>query len=140
VYARRKADLDRVYRATTYRAILPDGEVRIRVGRRHPTLDEALGRMRVDDWAFLTAANPQSRALQPDENERRHHALVEMLACRRVFGGEGVADADDWPAERSVLVIGLDATSAVGIGRQFDQAAVVVGSVGEPARLVWCDE
>ena len=39
--------------------------------------------------------------------------------------------------EESVLVLGLDETKAVALGRTFGQRAVIVGERGRPARLAW---
>jgi hypothetical protein len=49
----------------------------------------------------------------------------------------GVGDDGSWPAEQSLLVLGIDKAEAVALGRAFEQFAVVVGRRGGPARLAW---
>ena len=73
--------LDAAYRATTFVAETPFGEIGIRVGQRHPDLDTVLERCCYGfrTWAFITACNPASVRLPPEENRRRHDQLVSCL-------------------------------------------------------------
>ncbi len=56
-----------------------------------------------------------------------------------VHPGLGSGDAGDWPPEESLLVLGLDEAAAVALGHRFGQRAIVVGTRGTAARLVWID-
>ena len=85
-------------------------------------------------WAVLTAYNPggRQRARQPNESAQRK--LEERLAgfpCLPGINGEGA-----W-TEASVIVSGLTLRSALRLGREFAQVAVLHGS-GRRAALVWC--
>ena len=51
--------------------------------------------------------------------------------------GEGAAG--DWPPEESLLVLGIQAAEALALAKQFDQAALLLGTLGEPVRLAWTD-
>lgn len=129
--------LKRVYEATDYR--VGDRFV-IRCGERSPPLDDLLVRHDLETWAYLTAHNPGSRRLDPDDNRRRQAALVDRVAALGLpsFAGEGVGDPREWPAEPSLLVLGIDLATALALGREFGQVAILAGRRGEPAGLSFC--
>jgi hypothetical protein len=125
------------YRATRYRVEHPDGPFVLRIGVRSRTLDRLLTRHGHHTWAFLTAWNPLSEITPPEQNAARQ-AWLEHDASRRwwpIFAGRG--EGDGWPAEVSLLILGISEFDASSLARIYRQAAVVVGTLGEPARLVW---
>ena len=129
------------YRRISFEAETPAGRLAIRVGQACPELDALLEAHGSHDWAFITACNPRSERLSDDENAARTRALREAIAARRLvaFEGDGVPDNRDWQPGASCLVLGLPQRSAIELGRQFGQLAIVVGTCPEPARLVRCD-
>lgn len=128
------------YRRAAYVARTGDSEIRIHPGRRTPDLDTLLDQRRADQWAYITAYNPESRLLSEDENVRRQQLLVEAVLDRGLtfFEGESVLDAAAWPPEPSLLILGISPDEARALGRQFGQLAIVVGRLNQPARLVAC--
>jgi hypothetical protein len=132
--------LDAAYRATTYAVAMPDGTtLALRVGECSAPLDRFLAAAGHDRWAFLTACNPRSSRLDDEHNTERMARLADVVQARglRAIPGEGRGDGGDWPAEPSLLVLGVEEPQAVEIGRMFDQHAIVVGSRGSPPRLAW---
>lgn len=128
------------YEATDYRVDDgPRGGFVIRVGARAPAADALLAAAGAESWAFITASNPRSQLLSEAENLARMARLTGVVQRRGLahYSGAGVAVDGDWPPEPSLFVIGLDEVAAVGLAREFDQHAIVVGRMGEPARLVW---
>lgn len=126
--------LDAAYRATTYRA----GKLAVRIGEPAPALDLLLADRGLDEWAYLTAHNPGSVALAPEENRARQKRLLARVAGHPVLLGEAVADdAGDWAAEPSVLVLGIRREDALSLAREFGQNAIVCGQRGGAAELVW---
>jgi hypothetical protein len=132
-------DLLEAYRRTRYQAQTPGGRIVLRHGEHSPALDRLLD-AGSPGWAFITAWNPGSNPrLSLDENRRRQKDLEAALSQHyRIFGGEGVGDDGRWPAEESVLVLGISREEALAIGRQFGQFAIVAGRRGEPAEVVPC--
>ncbi len=132
--------LDAVYRRTSFLADTPDGSCRIRVGEPAPCVDTLLARHGATAWAYITAWNPASVVATPEQNERQNAALARELTARGValYTGFGVPDEPTWTPEASFLAIGLDEAEAVALARQFEQAAIVVGTTGTLPRLVWC--
>ena len=131
-------DLETAYRATSYVVDGPHGRLVVRIGERTPLLDELLTRHAAREWAFVTAYNPGSRRLSEDENRLRHVELVRQVDSAGYvhYPGHGIGDGD-WPAEVSLLLVGIKPQDAAALGRAFGQNAIVVGTVGEPAQLLW---
>lgn len=89
---------------------------------------------RAERWAVLTAYNPGGRQQARQANEDAQHKLEE-----RLFGFSylpGINGEGAW-TEASVIVSGLPLHSALRLGREFAQVAVLHGS-GQRAALVWC--
>jgi len=117
----------------------PCGPFSIRCGQRSKTLDSLLAEVGLDDWAYVTACNPGSCKLSDEENAIRLRNLEAQLRALRcvIFHGRGVGTNGNWPPEPSLLAIGLRVDQGLEIGRAFGQNAIVVGMLGEPARLAW---
>jgi hypothetical protein len=128
------------YRRTTYVAHTGNGDIRIRPGCRSSELDGLLNERRLLDWAYVTAYNPASRLLAAEDNVRRQQELIKAVQDRGLayLDGEGIGEDATWPAEPSILILGIQADDARALGRQFGQLAIVVGRTGQPARLVAC--
>jgi hypothetical protein len=137
----RRDQLEAAYRATMYCVETPDSRFALRIGQPSAELDRLLANKQESRWAYLTACNPKSNRQSDAENEHAQRQLLKMLTAEGylLFFGIGIGEAGDWPPEPSVLVVGIDELAAVALGRQFGQAAIVVGRVGESPRLVWCD-
>jgi hypothetical protein len=136
-----KSRHDTVYRATTYR--VADGAQRfsIRVGEHCAPLDALLGAYGADEWAYVTAYNPGGRRAGADANEAAQQRLAAALraTARPVLRGEGAGADGAWPAEPSLLVLGLPRADALALARRFGQEAIVAGRRGGPAELVYCE-
>ena len=133
-------DLDAAYRATDYIALMPGGSsVTIKCGERSEELDRCLDDLGIADWAFVTACNPRSTRLGDAENAFRLAKLDTLLRERGLewLAGTGQGTADDWPPEPSRLVLGIGEADAIALGRLLDQNAIVAGSRGHAARLIW---
>lgn len=128
------------YRATSYIVEAPGGAITIRIGRPNGELDHLLERMGADEWAFITAWNPNSLLLPPAENDRNNNDLRERLDRMglRHVSGEGAGDDGEWPPERSFFIPGITRDEAVALGRRYGQRAIVAGRRGGAAELVWC--
>jgi hypothetical protein len=133
------AGLERLYRATTYRIDSGAAVVDVRIGACHAGVDALLARFDAADWAFVTAWNPGSR---PTDAPTNAHAQARLLAGVRAAGfrcleGQGIPDAPAWEPERSVWIAGIDRIAARKLGARFRQTAIVVGSLGGAAELLF---
>ncbi len=126
------------YRGTRYSITSP--ALTLRVRKYCPALDRWLRRLGVCEWALLTAWNPGSRRLSCKRNsvrQQRLRAALERMGYRSYPARNvplGVARR--W-TEESLFVPGLPLGPARNLARRFDQAALLAGRFGQPARLVF---
>jgi hypothetical protein len=122
------------YNFTEYHVFGP--EIVLRIGEHNPLLDSLLDQYHQQEWAFITAFNPQSVILSDDENKLRHAQLKDAVINYKSFEGEGVGENPPWKPERSLLVIGISESKAMDIGKAFNQNAIVMGRIHSPAELL----
>lgn len=127
-------DLLAAYQSTRYKTF--DLPIVIEIGMVCPALDDLLSQYGLSTWAFITAWNPFSRVLSDAENNHRHTCLKEAVRQYKFFEGEGVGAASTWPPERSLLILGIAKDVAVEIGRKYEQNAIVIGKIYQPAELL----
>lgn len=128
------------YEAAVYRVDEgPRGRFMIRVGERSADVDALLAEAGADSWAFITAANPRSVRLTAGENAARAAALANVVAERRLVHFAGTGGGAEWPAEPSLLVLGIAEADAKALASAFDQHAILFGQRGGAARLVWVE-
>ena len=133
-------ELGAAYLRTIYWVDARPEPIPLRVGDRSSQLDRMLVANRCRQWAFLTAWNPGSEIQSPLRNTARQRRLLRALQGNGYRWLPGLGDGDDgeWPAEPSLLVLGMPMHEAVRVGRHFGQNAVLVGKLGQCAMLVWC--
>ena len=132
----RRAELTRAYHATTYAAAVP---LRIRIGEPNAMLDAMLAELGVEEWAYLTAWNPDAKPRAEEANRAAQEALVGDLRAMGLEPHVGAGEADDgsWPPEPSLFVPGLPREQAIALGRRYHQVAIVAGRRGRAPELVW---
>jgi hypothetical protein len=136
-----KPEFEAVYRATTYRVDAPQRPIDIRVGQTHSLLDALLEQLGATDWAFVTAWNPRSVATSAEINGLAQRQLIEEVRARGwvFFEGAGIPDHPGWSAERSLWIAGITWQEAAALGALFGQNAVLAGTAGGRADLVFCE-
>jgi hypothetical protein len=127
------------YRATDFH-LDTDPPLILRAGQRNPDLDTLLTAQGVSGGAYLTAWNPHSRICPVAENAHAQECLIATLTATdlRWLTGRGQAWANDWPAEESLLVLGISRSGAVALARQFNQNAILWVQIGMAAVLIDC--
>jgi hypothetical protein len=130
-------DLEIAYRATDYTAQTPWGLLTLRIDERSVPLDRELTARGLVSWAYVTAFNPGSIPASADENEARQQELRSALISDGYAFFEGAGVGSDWTPEPSLLILGIDEATAVTLASRFRQVAIVLGKLGEPARLRW---
>jgi len=129
------------YKATAFRVSGAGGAFTLRHGHHSAEADRLLTQHGAAEWAYVTASNPGSVPMTDDENERRNRELRDHVDSLGLtwLPGEGVPVAGDWPAEESVLVLGMPLTEALELGRRFGQVAVLAGRLGGRAAVERCE-
>jgi hypothetical protein len=133
------ADTLGAYEHANY-AVARDGEPFVlRVGERSEAIRELHRSANVTSSAYITACNPLGQRRSNDENAKAMERLHAYLNDRRIqwIPGEGRGEDDSWPAEPSVLALGVSAEDATALCVEFEQNAVL--AIGEDAipRLVF---
>ena len=133
-------DLEHAYRLAHY-VVFGAPELVIRIGEKSAELDAILDEEGADTAAFLTAANPEGMLQEERWNELSAAALHQVLADAgyTCYAGEGRDPSGEWPAEPSVLAVGISRHEAEVIGGSYDQKALVFIEKGEAPELVALD-
>ena len=111
----------------------------LRIGVQSPPLLALFRSSDVDCAAFLTAWNPIGERLDVASNARRQQQLDAHLAGMAIarVRGAGQGRTTQWPAEMSVLALGLTRNDTLRLGRAFEQNAVVwIGPDAVPELLL----
>ena len=127
------------YHATSYRLGHTDADIILKIGILSLPVITLFRTRHVTCGAFVTAFNPYGVQQSDAENERAHARLVTEVASMGLpfMEGSGGEDGSDWPAERSLFVLGLGLADAEQLGRLFEQDAIVwVGADGTPQLIL----
>lgn len=134
---RLQPELIEAYNRALY-VVFGEPELVIRIGEPNADLDALLEDHESQTAAFVSAANPHGERQPAAENQAAAEALLksEFLSGHAWFQGEGRDPAGQWPAEPSVLVIGLSRKDAVALGFVYGQNAIVFMQKGKAPELV----
>lgn len=129
------------YKATHYHVRALEGTITLKIGEYSAELNSLHKQHAVSSSAFISAHNPYSTLTAAPENDRAHQQLLAHLASNKLlfFEGYGKAPASDWPAEASVLILGVDRSMAKSLGREFRQNAVVFCCKNAIPELLICN-
>ncbi len=130
-------DLIRAYERTDY-VVFGEPELVIHVGELNPDLDALMEADGTLTAAYLTAANPDGEQQSEAENREAAEALLAhpLLMLLPKYEGEGCDPLGKWPAEPSVLVLGIEREDAESIGISCAQNAIVFIEMGKAPELV----
>lgn len=121
------------YKKTNYKVFQP--ELVIRIGKTNSCLNELLETSGDVVWAYITAFNPYSKVLSNEENKIRQNDLLTDVSNYKTHIGHGVDEKEEWPAEDSVLILGITEADAVKLGDKYEQNAIVLGTIYKKAIL-----
>lgn len=107
----------------------------LKIGRRSPALDALLEAHGATSAAFITAANPRGER-RSEEDNRAALAELEASLAYPFYRGEGRDPDGKWPAEPSLLVLGIARGEAEALGRACRQNAIVFIEKGAAPELV----
>ncbi len=126
------------YIATEYQVYWGSGSVILRIDQPSPDLARLHAAMGVSTSAFISAWNPSSKLAPASINEAAQQHLERMLETLGipVVPGEGADPTGQWPAERSVLALGISCDEACRVGRLYQQNAIVFADQDVTPRLV----
>jgi len=124
------------YRATRYVVRAPDREIEIRIDHCSAEMDQLLETGGVRHGFIITAWNPRSQRFDDTENRRRS-ALLEsdLRQCQSPWLPTiAIAEDPSW-SEEGMLVLGMSRDAARNLGKRYDQNAIVLVALRQPAQL-----
>jgi hypothetical protein len=126
------------YRAARYRVGDGRQSFELRIDAPSDALAACHRAHGVDRSAFLTAWNPGSRPAAAPVNAAAQSRLEDRLRALgfALLPGQGIDPTGAWPAEDSVLALGIGREEASAIARAFGQAALVHAAHDAVPRLV----
>lgn len=135
----RRAELEAAYRQAVYRVNGDGARFDLHVDRRSGELAALLALHGAQSAAFVTACNPYGCRSSDRANERAQNALrgAVTAAGYHFHPGVGLDPGACWPAEPSLLIIGIGPLRARALARQFGQNALVEAGPDAIPRLVW---
>lgn len=131
-------NLINIYRTAVYRVAAPEGVISFYIDKPSPELQGLHRELQVRSSAFITAYHPYSVPVTDDENEKAQQDLLNEITARgfKWLEGAGEDAQGEWPAEPSILVLGISQEEATSLASRFRQNGYVFcGSDGVP-RLV----
>ncbi len=137
-----RARLAPLYEAAEYCVEGPGGPVVLRVGRPSAAADRLLGRMGAGSLSCITAFNPASKPLSPEENRARQARLARKVAEAgwRALPGVNRDPAGKWPEEETLCILDITPRRARALAREFGQCALLRAERGRAPLLLWSDE
>ena len=131
-------DLFDAYLSTSFVVDAPGQVIRLRIGKPNPEADRLLSEGGVTTAAFITAWNPGSVPLSESENKQRQQLLQREIqqAGFHFFPGRGKGIQRTWPAEESVLILGISKPDAIALAERFGQLAIVWHERGQISMLL----
>lgn len=129
------------YLATQYQVWIDTSAVTLQIGCQSAPLVALLRATDNRSAVYVTACNPASKLASPEENQSAMVRLYEKLTrySNHIYRGAGIDPAGEWPAEESLLSLGIDLPLARRIGSEFGQNAIIwIDSAAIPHLVLLC--
>ena len=119
--------LIKAYREAVYVVDIGDQEIALQVNKASSQLANLMVDWEVTTAAFLTAFNPYSQVLDPEENAARQKRMWAdaLPMCPKIFPGIGRDKEDQWPHELSMLALGIHLEDAQTLADRYEQNAFI---------------
>jgi uncharacterized protein DUF3293 len=126
------------YKAADYQAIVHTDAFTLHIDQYSASLHQLLIRSDHQCAVFITAFNPLSQPQNPQKNLTCNAQLRKVLTqhTHLVFEGASTDPSKLWPTEKSYLALGINLKTAMTLGKQFDQNAIVWIDTDAIPRLV----
>lgn len=124
------AELVVAYRQAEYRLVDREFRGLLRIGEPSDDLREIFRCHGVQSAAFITACNPRGERVTEAANRHAMDRLIRTATDRGIpyLSGLGADPTGLWESEASLLLLGLPREAAAGLGREYEQNAIVWSS------------
>ena len=90
------------------------------------------------EWAFITAWNPNSKELTPEENKQRNANLLDDIRSKGYASHLGRGSSEDGNrSEDSFFIENVSKEEALVYALKYEQCAFVYGKVNQVSELIW---
>jgi hypothetical protein len=128
------------YQQTTYSLLDFDLPFSVRIGVPSVDADKFMACHKLGQLFFVTAENPSSKAWPDSQNLRFTGALMKSIIKRKFMCWPARAEPDEnWPREHGFF-ISCSTQDAILLARLYEQNAIVIVPIGQPAALVLCQK
>jgi hypothetical protein len=126
------------YRAADYRAGSDSAAIILRIDQYSESLAQLLAASGRQCAVFITACNPGSQPQSRVTNRAADARLRAELSRHtdQIIEGASSDPSGIWPAEPSLLALGVELDVAQALGRQFGQNAIVWAGADAIPRLM----
>lgn len=120
-------DLLDSYKKTHFSVNGPTGTFILRTDCYSAELEASHKRNYVRTSAYITAHNPASEPQTDIWNSDAQKAMEAEVAASgfKTVPGSGIDPNNEWPAEPSILILGIDKDDALDLGKRFGQNALL---------------
>jgi hypothetical protein len=118
--------------------VFGDPEIVLRIGEPNAQLDALLEEDHATTAAYITPANPRGEQWTREENLSALETFLESLreTSYTCYEGEGRDPTGEWPAEPSLLIVGISRPAAEVLGEKLEQNAIVFVHKGRAPSLI----
>ena len=109
----------------------------IKINDVNPLIDKLFNDLKIKEWAFITAFNPQSIPLCKEENKSLNENLFNDLKAYKVMLGESGDLNNNWEKEKSYLVLGIELSEAIKLAKKYNQRAILYGKLNNKSELIF---
>lgn len=128
------------YQQTTYSLLDFDLPFSVRIGVSSFDADKFMLCNMLDQLFFVTAENPSSKAWSDKWNLCFTEALMKSIIKKKFMCWPARAEPDEnWPREHGFF-ISCSTQDAISLARLYEQNAIVIVPMGQPAALVLCQK
>lgn len=128
------------YQQTTYWMLDFDRPFAVRVGQHSQSADQFMEAHGLEQLFFVTAENPSSKAWSDKWNLCFTDALMKSIMQKKIMCWPARAEPDEnWPREHGFF-ISCSTKEAISLARLYEQNAIVMVPMGQPAALVLCQK
>jgi hypothetical protein len=125
------------YKSAKYIVNIDSSEHRIYIDKPCPAVDDLLNSLGADSAYFITPENPFSITLSEQENVLRHQRFTKIMKDSNYsfYDGYGTDEDENWPREKSYLIVCDDANKMHKLASDFGQNGLLRLSYQSTARL-----
>jgi hypothetical protein len=135
-------ELSDAYYGTDYIIFMEDENLVLGALGQSARLESLMKEDGVSTCAYITAYSPDSKVVSPDENTRNQKALIADISSKhwKYYNGEGKHPSNNWPAEPSILIMGIKLKEARDLALRYRQIAFLFGTSGGKTKLIATNE